>query len=173
MMKQGTLDVNVFIRNLVDTLPQVPNNTFITSLAHDELEVVLDPGRMGEALKALLPNNCSASLRGSAITIRTSFLPIVNTQEEGDETGCAHLSITFSPKPGGHTHREGLRYMFRVVKQHHGSMRVSKNQFQEERISVYLPCRRPTDRPQVWLRSDPQIQPNTTPHLQRGVSASA
>jgi hypothetical protein len=173
MMKQSILDVNLFIRNIVDALPQAPGNTLTTSLARKELEVVLDPGRIGEALKALLSDNCRASIGGSAISISTSFLPIANAQEAGDENGCVLLSVTFSPKPGGHTHREGLRYMFRLVKQHHGSMRVSRNLFLGEQINIYLPCRRAIDRPQVWLPSDSQIQKNSMPPLRRDIAAPA
>lgn len=172
-MKQSALDVNVFIRNLVDGLPQVPGNIITTSLPGKELEVELDPGRVGEALKALLPQRCPALLSESAISIRTSFLPIVNAQEAGDNNGCVLLSITFSPKPGGRTHREASRYMFKVIKQHHGSMRVSRNQYLGEQVNIYLPCRRPTDRPQVWLRSDAQIQQSSRPHLQRNINAPA
>jgi hypothetical protein len=165
MMMQEAIDVNVFVRNILDALSPVVPNALTTSLARKEITVVLDPTRMGEGLKALISDDCQALSGGSVVVIETRFLPITDTEAACDETGCALLSISFSPKPGGHTHRERLRFMYGVVKQHRGSMRVSRDQLNGERVSIYLPCRRPADNHHVWLHYDRQTKSESRPHL--------
>jgi hypothetical protein len=165
MMTQEAIDVNVFVRNILDALSPVAPNALTTSLARKEITVVLDPTRMGEALKTLISDDCHTLSGGSAVIVGTRFLPITDTGATGDEAGCALLSISFSPKPGGHAHRERLRFIYSVVKQHRGSMRVSRDQFHGEQISIYLPCRRPADSPYVWLPYDRQTQPESRPRL--------
>lgn len=140
-MKRRVLDVNVFVEDLVNVLSPVADGsiTFRTMLAREQLMVMLDPSQMGEGLVTLIQGACQGFANGSVITIGTGFLPVCNSHDAGDETGCVFLSISLKRKSYARGFEEGVQSVLRIVKQHSGSARISSNRFHEEQLNIYLP----------------------------------
>jgi hypothetical protein len=140
-MKRRVVDVNVFVMDLVNALSSVAdrNIAFRTTLAHEQLMVMLDPLQMGEGLVALIRGACQGFVNGSLVTIGTGFLPVCNPRDAGDETGCVFLSISLKRKSYARGLEEGVQSVLRIVKQHSGSVRISNNRFDEEQLNIYLP----------------------------------
>jgi hypothetical protein len=140
-MRPKVIDVNTFLRNLIDTFPPDETCLLETAPACGELNVMLNAG-IAEALGHFIQCSSSASARARTVAIRTSFLPMVDAQSIDPEAGCVLLSIHVDIDHGD----LDLRAVSGMVKQSSGSIRILHDRPDGIWVNIYLPRHRPSYR---------------------------
>jgi hypothetical protein len=93
----------------------------------------VDAEEMAQALAGL-------AARGAAVTILGGVVPI---EAGAEDTGCAFLSMSVRAEhsTGAAPSRDDLAALRRIIKNHHGSLRLGRLGY-EMRFSLYLPMLR-------------------------------
>jgi hypothetical protein len=140
-MKRKLLDVNVFVRDLACRLSSVADRGTIirTMLSQGQLEVMIDPEQMAEGFAALIREVCGAVERGCVITIKTALLRFHKSRDIDGETGCVFICVSLRHRSHILRHEGSVRSIFRIVKQHGGSVRTFDAGVHEEQLNIYLP----------------------------------
>ncbi len=156
------IDLGSLVEFTVDMFARTKRDiTIIKDLAPNLPAVEVDPGQIQQVLMNLLINAWQAMPRGGEITVRTTLvhlegwtennfsikpgshlcLSVTDTGEGMDEETLKHLFEPFftTKKPGEGTGL-GLASAYRIIKNHHGAIRVRSEKGKGATFEIYLPA---------------------------------
>lgn len=123
-----------------------------TMLTEQDLTIMADPVRIGQVFVTLVRYLSRIMRPGGTLTVLTKFLPVKQALDETSEGGCVVLSIRSTdvaqPRPVSLARRKkspgkeielAFSAIRRIIKEHHGAMRIGGQRGRTMEFNIYLP----------------------------------